>query len=207
MEYQEEKRAVAETMRRLYSRGLTTATGGNVSMRRGNLIFITPSSLDKSSLSADDIAVVDLDTGENLTPDKKLSIETWMHAAVYSSRRDVGAVVHSHPTFSSLYSASSDSINTHIIAEAYYLLDEVIKVPYALMGSRMLAEYVGKSVVKGSAFLLENHGALTVGKDMLSAFDRMEVLEQSAKMTYLSNGLKDRCNLDIERLAAVAAMR
>ncbi len=207
MEYLKEKEMVAEIMVRLYERGLTTATGGNVSMRSGELMFITPSSLDKAYLKGEDIAVVELENGKNLTPDKRLSIETWMHAAVYKVRSEVNAVVHSHPTFASLYSASTEIINTHIIAEAYYLLEEVVKVPYALMGTEELADRVRSVAVNGSAFLLENHGALTVGKNLLSAFDRMEVLEQSAKMTYLSKGLNDRCDLYGERLAAIAAMR
>jgi len=207
MDYQREREEVAFTMARLYNRGLTTATGGNVSLQKDNLMFITPSSLDKAYLKAEDIAIVDLETKENLTPDKRLSIETWMHAAVYKVREDVAAVVHSHPTFASLFSASEDIINTHIIAETYYLLDEVVKVPYALMGTSSLAANVEKAVKRGSAFLLENHGALTVGRDLLSAFDRMEVLEQSAKLTYLSYSLKGGRDLNSERLAAIAAMR
>ena len=93
MEMEERKAEVASFMRRIYDRGLTTATGGNLSLRVGSLMLITPSGKDKASLTAEDIAEVDISTGENLTPDKRLSIETEMHRLIYLRRPDVGAAV------------------------------------------------------------------------------------------------------------------
>ena len=184
----EEKELVALFMGRSYERGLTTSTSGNLSMRVGKVMLITPSGLDKSALKAEDIAEVDIETGENLTPDKKLSIETEMHRSIYKKRPDAVSVMHSHPTFCCLYSASNESIDTTIIAESWYLLDRVIKVPYALMGTKELAERVSDYAQKGgNAFLLENHGALCIGKSPLNAFDRLECLEQAAKLSALSH--------------------
>ena len=184
----EEKELVALFMGRSYERGLTTSTGGNLSMRVGKVMLITSSGLDKSALKAEDIAEVDIETGENLTPDKKLSIETEMHRSIYKKRPDAVSVMHSHPTFCCLYSASNESIDTTIIAESWYLLDRVIKVPYALMGTKELAERVSDYAQKGgNAFLLENHGALCIGKSPLNAFDRLECLEQAAKLSALSH--------------------
>ena len=181
MNYQEEKALVAKTMGRLYLRGLTTATGGNVSARCGEIMLITPSGKDKSSLTYDDIAQV--------------------------LKTNALAVVHSHPNFASLFSALDEKINTHLIAETYYLLDEVIKVPYELMGTKELAEKVSTYAKDHVALLLENHGALTTGKTLLSAFDRMEVLEQSAKLTYLSKCFSNTNDISGDRLLAIAAMR
>ena len=184
----DEKEQVALFMGRSYERGLTTSTGGNFSMRVGSVMLITPSGLDKSSLKAEDIAEVDIETGKNLTPDKKLSIETEMHRLIYKKRPDCISVMHSHPTFCCLYSASNESIDTTLIAESWYLLDRVIKVPYALMGTKELAERVSDYAQKGgNAFLLENHGALCIGKSPLNAFDRLECLEQAAKLSALSH--------------------
>ena len=187
----EEKEQVALFMGRSYERGLTTSTGGNFSMRVGSVMLITPSGLDKSSLKAEDIAEVDIETGKNLTPDKKLSIETEMHRLIYKKRPDCVSVMHSHPTFCCLYSASNESIDTTLIAESWYLLDRVVKVPYALMGTKELAERVSDYAAKGgNAFLLENHGALCTGKSPLNAFDRLECLEQAAKLSALSHLVK-----------------
>ena len=195
MQMKEEKEQVALFMGRSYERGLTTSTGGNFSMRVGSVMLITPSGLDKSSLKAEDIAEdiaeVDIETGKNLTPDKKLSIETEMHRLIYKKRPDCISVMHSHPTFCCLYSASNESIDTTLIAESWYLLDRVVKVPYALMGTKELAERVSDYAEKGgNAFLLENHGALCIGKSPLNAFDRLECLEQAAKLSALSHLVK-----------------
>ena len=206
MDFEKDRTQVAATMARLYDRNLTTATGGNVSARVGDAMLITPSGKDKASLTAEDIAVIDIATGEQICTSWRLSIESEMHRRIYL-KTDAKAVVHSHPTFASLFSALDDVIDTHIIAETYYLLDEVIKVPYELMGTKELAEKVSEYALKSHALLLENHGALTTGQALLSAFDRMEVLEQAAKLTYLSKSFNKVNDINGDRLGAIAVMR
>ncbi len=206
MDIDEGKKEVALFMARCYNRGLTTATGGNISMRIGDIMLITPSGKDKASLVGSDIAEVRIADGVNLTPDKKLSIESGMHRLIYLKRNDVKAVVHSHSTFSCLFSASEEEIDTSLIAENWFLLDKVRKVSYALMGTDELAEAVSEAAVSNNALLLENHGALAVGNSLLSAFDRLECLEQAAKLTYLSRAVRVR-GLTGEERAEIALMR
>lgn len=205
MDLQQARKEVALFMHRTYERGLTTSTGGNISRRYDDRMLITCSSKDKSALTEDDIAIVDIELGENLTPDLKLSIESDMHRLLYKTHCDVNAVVHSHPTYCCLFSASSKPIDTTLIAESWYLLDEVVKIPYRRMGTRELAEIVSKSMNGRYAGIMENHGALTVGKTLLSAFDRMECLEQAAKLTLFStlvsvNGLDEKKRDEISRM-------
>ena len=95
------------------------------------------------------------------------------------------AICHSHPTTASLFSALENPIRTDLIAESWYLLGEVAKVPYALMGTQGLADNVAEYATRYTTMLLENHGALATGKSLINAFDRLEVLEQSAKMTLM----------------------
>ena len=206
MDKEELRQQVALFMARCYARGLTTATGGNISVRCGEIMLITPSGKDKASLSPEDIAEVRIADGKNLTPDKKLSIESGMHRLIYLRRSEAGAVVHCHPLFASLFSASEEAIDTSLIAESWFLLDNVEKVSYALMGTERLAEEVSRSAMHANALLLENHGALAIGKDLLSAFDRMECLEQAAKLTYLSKAVRVR-GLNSEERAEIACMR
>ncbi len=175
-------------------------------MRAGDIMLITPSGKDKASLSAEDIAEVRIRDGANLTPGKKLSIESGMHRIIYLNRNDAGAVVHSHPLFSCLFSASEDEIDTSIIAENWFLLDKVKKVSYALMGTEELAEAVSEEALHNNALLLENHGALAVGETLLAAFDRLECLEQCAHLTFLSRVI-DVDDINEKDRAAIALMR
>ncbi len=179
------KSEVASFMARLYDRGLTTAGGGNVSAREDGVMYITPSGGDKSCIPPSMIAAVDIESGENMTPHLRLSIEAEMHRAVYLAYDDVRAVVHSHPLYASMFSSLEESIDTRFIAESYYLLGKVVKAPYALMGTAELAENVCRALEGRKALLLENHGALTTGGSLLQAFERMEVLENAARMTYM----------------------
>lgn len=184
------KEEIAQMMRRIYERGLTTSLGGNISVRLGQLMLITPSSLDKASLSASDIAEVDISSGRNLSENIRLSIESDMHRLIYLKRESAVAVIHAHPVFSSLFSASSDSISTDIIAESYYQIADLKKSKYALMGSERLAERVSDDAVSHSVLLLEKHGALTVSdKSLLEALERLECLENAAKMSLFSRAL------------------
>lgn len=177
-------------MRRLYERGLTTPSGGNISLRVDkNHFLITPSALDKGRLEADQIAVVTLE-GKNLSPDLRLSIETEMHRLILISRDDAVAVVHAHPTYASAFTAISDggkvAINTHLIAESYYILEEPAFVDYRLMGTVDLAEQVALKAFDRDVLLLENHGVLTIGRSLLDAFDKIELLERASEMTVIA---------------------
>ena len=197
------KKTVAFTMRRLYDRKLTTATGGNTSCRYGDIMLITPSSIDKATLTADQIAEVDIETGENLTPEFRLSIESEMHRRIYKANESVMAICHSHPTTASLFSALENPIRTDLIAESWYLLGEVAKVPYALMGTEKLAENVARYAKKYTTMLLENHGAIATGRSLVNAFDRLEVLEQSAQMTLMLGEKLVQSPLGVDRMKEI----
>lgn len=184
--FMDKRKEVASFMARLYDRGLTTACGGNVSQRDGNLMYITPSSLDKAAIPPERIARVDIASGECLDSGVKLSIESGMHRKIYLVRDDVMAVVHSHPVHASLFSALEEKIETRLLAEPALLLGEVVTAPYALMGSPELADNVAHCVEEHNCILLENHGALTVGRTLLEAYERLEVLENAARMTLMT---------------------
>ena len=184
--FYKERVAVANFMKRLYDRQLTTASGGNISLRVSDDEFcITPSSLDKGNLTAELIAIVKFD-GTNLTPDLKLSIETEMHRQILLKRPDLRAVVHAHPVFASAFATAQPCVlDSRLIAETYFILGEIVNVPYFIMGSKELADAVSEAVVHNTAVLLENHGALCAAKDLLHAFDGIDLMERLAQMTIL----------------------
>ncbi len=177
---------VADIMGRLYRTRLTTTSGGNISFRLSDELFcITPSQVDKASLTSDVIAVVGFDN-TNHTPALRLSIESEMHRRVLMARPDIKAVVHAHPVYASSFTAMREPIHTRLLAESYFLLEEPYFAPYKRMGTADLADSVVEGVKKSNVILMENHGVLTVGKSLIEAFDLIEVLENSAKMTFIT---------------------
>ncbi|MFO7369006.1 MAG: class II aldolase/adducin family protein [Bacteroidales bacterium] len=209
------RKDVACFMRRLYDRGLTTASGGNISYRVEQGFFITPSALDKGLIKPKQVGMITF-KGKNLTPDLKPSMESEMHLAIYQKRADVQAIVHAHPPVASSFTAMKKEINCSLIAEARAMLGTPVIAPYALMGTRELAAIVADAAAtnqntgkssdreKSPAFpnviLLENHGIVCLGKDLLSAFDRMEVLEAAAKMTLITSLMGSTSPLNSEQM-------
>jgi L-fuculose-phosphate aldolase len=202
------RKEVARFMRRLYNRGLTTASGGNISVRLDKGIFITPSALDKGLIRGKQVGMITYD-GKNLTPELKPSIESAMHLAIYSMRPDVNAIVHAHPPLATSFTAMKKSINTSLIAEARAVLGKPVIAPYSLMGTENLAATVAQQAFefKPNVILLENHGIICLGKDLLTAFDRMEVLEAAARMTLITSLMNDVKPLNEEQMTEIDKLR
>jgi len=171
--YKSERKEVARFMRRLYKHGLTTTSGGNISLRLSDeLILITPSATDKGRMKWKEVGIITI-FGENLTPHLKPSIETAMHLSIYKKKKEVLAIVHAHPVFASLFTAIKAKINTNLTAEAKAILGDQLFVRYAVMGSAALAEVAAENILKSDILLLENHGILTTGSNLLQAFDKI----------------------------------
>lgn len=201
--YKPERKDVARFMRRLYKHGLTTTSGGNISLRiSDNLIAITPSATDKGSMRWKEVGLLTM-KGENLTSDLKPSIESEMHLSIYRKKKEVGAIIHAHPTFATAFTAMKNKINISLTAEACAILGEPVFVPYALMGTKKLAELVARYIDNSDILLLENHGALTVGTNLLQAFDKIEVLENAARMTLIIDFAGNRKSLSKERIIEI----
>jgi L-fuculose-phosphate aldolase len=183
--YKKERKEVARFMRRLYRQGLTTTSGGNISLKiSDDLILITPSATDKGRMRWNEVGIMTI-FGENLTSELKPSIESEMHLSIYRKKKDVSAIVHAHPLFASAYTAMKCRINTDLTAEARAICGDPCFVPYALMGTKELASLAAENIAKADILLLENHGILTTGSSLLQAFDKLEVLENAAKMTLI----------------------
>lgn len=198
-----DRKEVARYMRRLYKRGLTTASGGNISIKAGDYILITPSAIDKGTIKASQIGVMTM-SGENITPDLKPSIESGMHLAIYNVRSDVKAIVHAHPTVATSFTAMKLQIDCTLIAEARMILGQPVNTAYRLMGTKELASETAKAAESlANVIMLKNHGVVCLGDTLISAFDRIEVLEAAAKMTLIAR-LAGNCEpLNDKQLAAI----
>jgi L-fuculose-phosphate aldolase len=181
------KRETAYFMRRLYNYGLTTTSGGNIStISEEGFIFITASGTDKGRMKVSDIIVMDI-AGEIIEGNLPVTIENRMHLAIYKRRKDVKAIVHAHPITASAFAASSVPIRTDLISESVAVIGKIGYAEYHLMGTEILAETVAKAAEKSDCIIMRNHGVITLGKNLLQAFDRMEIMEAAARMTLIHN--------------------
>jgi L-fuculose-phosphate aldolase len=183
--YKQERRDVARFMRRLYRQGLTTTSGGNISLKvSDDIIVITPSATDKGRMKWREVGIMTIE-GDNLTPQLKPSIEHEMHLSIYRKKNDITAIVHAHPLFASAFTAMKCTIDTNLTAEAKAVCGDPCLVRYALMGTEELASLASDCILKSDILLLENHGVLATGSSLLHAFDKLEVLENAARMTMI----------------------
>ena len=168
----------------LYERGYVVSNDGNVSARteRGT-ILVTPSGVGKGRMTPDMLVETDLD-GNILSGDRHPSSESKMHWMVYRERPDVMAVVHAHPPLSTAFAICRRPLNERYLAEMVVGLGEVPVTEFAMLSTEEVPNSVKPFVQDHSAVLLANHGALTWGPSLLSAFDRIETVEQTAKVYY-----------------------
>ncbi|TLX75594.1 class II aldolase/adducin family protein [Labilibacter sediminis] len=200
--YLKERKEVARFMRRLYKKGLTTSLGGNISKRVGEHIIITPTGIDKGTMKGKNVAILDMD-GHNLTEWLKPSIETTMHLQIYKDHPTINAIVHCHTIFASAFSAMDIPINAHLIAESRMIIKEPVVAPYGLMGTEELAKNVSETFAENKVLIMENHGVTAIGSEMIKAFDRIEVLENAARMTFITHIMSEERNLSDDQLAQI----
>ncbi|MDH7508993.1 MAG: class II aldolase/adducin family protein [Methanomassiliicoccales archaeon] len=182
MTIEELRKEIVRYGRLLYERDLTAGLAGNLSARvDDDRILITPSGRCKGFLKEKEILVVKIRSGK-VSGKGKPSIETPMHAAIYKKRKDVGAVIHAHPPYSTVLAVAGVPLKTALTPEGALVLGEVPLVPFRVPGTHDLGESVATAIEKNNACLLEKHGALSVGSDLEEAFLRLETLEFLAKV-------------------------
>jgi len=193
MTFDEERRIVADAGRRMFERKLTVGTWGNISVRARDGCVITPSGKNYLVTGPEDMVVIDLD-GNVIEGRWKPSTELAMHCEIYRRREDVNAVVHIHPTYSSVLSVLGEGIPP-IIEDMVMLLGEEVRVSkYTLPGTEDIARNAAEALGNNNAVILANHGSVCVGEDMERALTACEVLEKSAQI-YLYARLLGRPNI------------
>ena len=175
---------IVEVGRRLYARGLIGGNEGNISVRRGDTLFVTPAGVCKGFLTPDMIVRTDLEGRAQGAG--RASTEVQMHTAVYRKRPDVTAVVHAHPPTATGFAVAGIPLDRPLIAEAVVTLGPVPVIPYGQPATSELARNVGDAICGAHALLMANHGALTVGESLYRAWERMETVEQLAKVALVT---------------------
>ena len=200
------KADIVEVARRLYARALIGGNEGNVSARDGDVLYITPAGTCKGFLSPDQIVATDLEGRPR--GGGRASTEVHMHTAIYRRRPDVKAVVHAHPPTATGFAVAGVPLDRAITAEAVVTLGPVPIIPYGMPATADLAENVGRAICGAQAVLLAHHGALSVGDSLARAWERMETLEQVARVALVARSLGRELELpgpDVHRLEEARA--
>lgn len=181
--------AIIEVGRWLWDRDYISGTSGNLSTRIGTThILSTPTGLAKGRLEPQDLVVTDLN-GRQVSGRGKPSSELRIHLAAYRLRAEIGAVVHAHPKAVVAHSLASVSMMSTALPETVVVLGTVPSVPYQTPGTSELATSLEGPLALHNAIVMERHGAITLGKDLFEAYERMETLEHAAQTLCLAQSL------------------
>jgi len=177
------RQKIVEAGRRLHERFFVASNDGNISARLADGRFlITPSGVNKGDIAPEDLLLVD-GAGQVLAGTKKPSSELKMHLAVYRKRPDVQAVVHAHPPTATGFAACRIRLDQDVLLpEVIFSLGRIGFAEYGTPTTEEIPQAVEKEIAQCEALLLANHGAITVGEDVLAAYYRMEVLEMYARV-------------------------
>ena len=198
---------IVEIGRRMYARGYTASNDGNISVRLGSdRLLMTPKSVSKGFMTPDMMCVTDLE-GRKLQGDRDPSSETLMHLEVYRQRHDVQAVVHAHPPIATGFAVAGIPLNRAVLAEVLTTLGSIPIAEYATPSTAELPEAVRKYVRAHDGMLLANHGALTVGADLYSAYYKMETIEHFAKISLVARLLGNENLIAREEVQRLQGLR
>ncbi len=173
---------IVKIISRIYKGGMTTTSGGNISILDENGdIWVTPSAIDKGSLTEKDIICVKPD-GSIIGPNKPSS-EFPFHKAIYEVRTDINAIIHAHPPALVSFSIVREIPDTNIIPQARKICGPIGYASYAIPGSDDLGKKISKEFISGKnmAIIMENHGTVVAGKDLMDTYERFETLEFCAR--------------------------
>ena len=185
-----------------HDRHLTVSAGGNMSVRLGeDEILITPSGVNKGLISGDDLVKMDMDG--NVISGGKPSIEHKFHIGIYKENPETNAVIHCHPLYCLALAVKGEDIKSCLTPEGVLLLDQVPTVRYETPGSQELVDAV-MEYADAPAMLMAKHGAITQGRTLEEAFNRMEELEFQAHLQILAG---DAAELPVEEVVKLRGMR
>jgi L-fuculose-phosphate aldolase len=205
---EQHRRDICAVGRWIHDRGFVASTDGNISVRLGSdRILTTPTCMSKGMMTPEDLVITDLD-GRLVCGCRKASSEIAMHLLIYKLRADVNSVCHAHPPTATGFAAAGIALDKPILCELVIGLGRVPVASYGTPGTPELSESIAPYVAEHDAILMANHGVVTYGPDLLTAFLRMETTEHFAHVALVTELLgrqKLLSNQDVEKLVAARA--
>ena len=208
MDYKEIKDQICDVCHKMWQLGWVAANDGNVSVKLDDgTFFATPTGISKSFITPEKIVRIDAE-GKVLegASGYKPSSEIKMHLRCYEQRDDVGAVVHAHPPTATGYAVAHVPLDRYCMIETVIAIGSVPITPYGTPSTYEVPDAITPYLPHHDVMLLENHGALAVGADLITAYYRMETLELNAKIcltAHLLGGDKEISKENIDRLISM----
>lgn len=207
MPYESERKLIVKIGRLLCENGLVAGTDGNLSiLTEDKKLLITPSGVAKGRLHENDLILVNAE-GTILSGDKQPSSELLMHLFVYKKRPDIMACCHAHPPYATAFSIVGKELPPDILPEVILSVGQIPLADYATPGTEAVPKSLEKHIDGHCAFMLRNHGVLTIGLSLEEAYNRMEIVEHFARIIYIAEKVGRLNHLDKDEVKGLKKTR
>lgn len=208
LNHKELRDQICDVCHKMWQKGWVAANDGNVSVKLSDGTFlVTPTGISKSFITPEKLVQIDKN-GKILSAEEgyRPSSEIKMHLRCYQEREDVGAVLHAHPPVATGYAVANRPLDEYSMIETVIALGSVPVTPYGTPSTEEVPEAIAPYLEEHDALLLQNHGALTMGTDVITAYYRMETLELFAQISlnaHLLGGAQEISRENIDRLISM----
>jgi L-fuculose-phosphate aldolase len=200
------RRAIVEFGSLLHANGFVAATDGNLSVRLDEKhLLVTPTCIRKGKMRPGDLVIVDME-GRHIAGKRRVSSEIGMHLLIYRLRPDVNGIVHAHPPTATGFAASGLGLNRPLVCEVVVGLGSIPLARYGTPGTPELTDALEPLIPHHDAILMANHGVVTFGSSLESAYMKMETVEHFAKIALVTHLLGNEQPLgekEVEKLNEV----
>ena len=203
------KEQICDVCRKMWQQGWVAANDGNISVKLPDGNFMaTPTGISKSFITPEKLVIIN-DKGEVIEgePGYKPSSEIKMHLRCYREREDVGAVVHAHPATATGFAVAGKSLDRYSMIETVIAIGSIPLTPYGTPSTNEVPESIAPYLKEHDVLLLQNHGALTVGADLITAYYRMETLELFAKISLVAELLGGAKEIERDQIDKLMYLR
>jgi len=197
---------IVKVAKLMYEKGMVNAFAGNLSVRDGNNVYITPSGICKGFLKEDMIVKTDMN-GNILEGMYKPSSEIKLHLEAYKKRKDIYSVVHAHPPYTTAYAVANKPIESKACAEMVIFFGKIPLAAYGTPSTDEIFSGVEEYINEYDVILLANHGIVSFGRDVFDAYFKLEADEDIAKTLILSRLLGGEKDLPENKLKELDDMR
>jgi len=201
------RREIVSIGQALHERGFIAACDGNLSVRLDEKrVLVTPTGMSKGAMRTSDLVIVNMD-GRKLKGRREVTSEIGMHLLIYSMRPDVRGIVHAHPRTATGFAAAGLALDQPLVCEVVIGLGQIPLAPYGTPGTPELARTLEHLVPQYDAILMANHGVVTYGSNLHSAYMKMETVEHFAQIALVTHVLGQQQLLDCADLEKLVKAR